>query len=131
MAKKQSLPGPRSRVARKRAGVKKSPSVAANRRNPGPITSSSPEAKTRPTSPASSVDHDLLREKSFPLVGIGASAGGLEAFTRLLENLPTDTGMAFVLVQHLSPSKDSILAELLAKATSMPVHEVRDGMVLE
>ncbi len=62
----------------------------------------------------------------FPVVGIGASAGGLEAFTKLLGNLPSDTGMAFVLIQHLSPSHESFLPEILARATSMPVVEVKD-----
>jgi two-component system CheB/CheR fusion protein len=65
------------------------------------------------------------------VVGVGASAGGLEAFTSLLEHLPPDTGMAFVLVQHLAPAKDSILAELLARTTAMPVREARDGVRVE
>src|SRR2546430_14988937 len=62
----------------------------------------------------------------FPVVCIGASAGGLEAFTQLLSALPTDTGMAFVLVSHLSPSHASHLAEILSRATRMPVNEVKD-----
>lgn len=62
----------------------------------------------------------------FSVVGIGASAGGLEAFTQLLRALPTDTGLAFVLVQHLSPTHESALAEILSRATSMPVTEVAD-----
>jgi chemotaxis response regulator CheB len=49
----------------------------------------------------------------FPVVGIVASAGGLEAFTDLIRHLPTDTGMAFVLIQHLSPNHESLLAEIL------------------
>jgi two-component system, chemotaxis family, CheB/CheR fusion protein len=61
-----------------------------------------------------------------PIVGVGASAGGLEAFTQLLKHLPTDTGMAFVLIQHLDPTHASLLTELLA--TAMPVTEVEDGM---
>jgi two-component system CheB/CheR fusion protein len=56
---------------------------------------------------------------------VGASAGGLEAFTELLIHLPGDTGMAFVLIQHLDPNHESHLAELLAKATKMPVSEVK------
>ncbi len=56
-----------------------------------------------------------------PVVGIGASAGGLEAFTQLLQNLPANTGMAFVLVQHLDPHHESILSELLSTQTQMPV----------
>jgi two-component system, chemotaxis family, CheB/CheR fusion protein len=62
---------------------------------------------------------------SFPIVGIGASAGGLEAFTELLSHLPDDTGMAFVLIQHLDPKHESHLKELLAKATKMAVAEVK------
>jgi two-component system, chemotaxis family, CheB/CheR fusion protein len=71
------------------------------------------------------------QNQSFPIVGIGASAGGLEAFTELLSHLPTDTGMAFVLVQHLSPNYKSMLSEILSRTTSMPVQEVEDGMVVE
>jgi two-component system CheB/CheR fusion protein len=62
-----------------------------------------------------------------PVVAIGASAGGLEAFTLLLKHLPADTGMAFVLVQHLDPTHTSLLGEALARATSMPVREAEDG----
>ena len=58
------------------------------------------------------------------VVGVGASAGGLEAFTDLLSNLPGDTGMAFVLIQHLDPKHDSHLTELLSKVSRMPVSEV-------
>ena len=67
----------------------------------------------------------------FPVVGIGASAGGLEAFRQLLDHLPNDTGMAFVYVQHLDPARESILAELLSGATDMPVKEVEHGMRVE
>jgi two-component system CheB/CheR fusion protein len=59
----------------------------------------------------------------FPVVGIGASAGGLEAFTHLLKAVPPDTGMAFVLIQHLAPNYPSSLAEILSRATRMPVTE--------
>jgi two-component system, chemotaxis family, CheB/CheR fusion protein len=61
-----------------------------------------------------------------PVVGIGASAGGLEAFTQMLQALPVDTGMAFVLIQHLAPTRPSLLAEILSRATRMPVVEVHD-----
>lgn len=65
---------------------------------------------------------------SFPVVGIGASAGGLEAIGELLAALPEPTGMAFLVVQHLAPAHHSLLSEILSKKTSMPVAEVRDGM---
>jgi two-component system, chemotaxis family, CheB/CheR fusion protein len=68
---------------------------------------------------------------SFPIVGIGASAGGLEAFTELLKHLPATTGMAYVLVQHLDPTHVSLLVDLLARTTSMNVREAREGMEVE
>jgi chemotaxis response regulator CheB len=64
----------------------------------------------------------------FPIVGVGASVGGLEAFTHLLENLPTNTGMGFVLVQHLDPDHNSALTQLLSRATSLPVREVTNNL---
>jgi two-component system CheB/CheR fusion protein len=64
----------------------------------------------------------------FAIVGVGASAGGLEAFSELLRALPPDTGMTFVLVLHLDPHHQSILAEVLSNRTKMPVVQVRDGM---
>jgi two-component system CheB/CheR fusion protein len=70
-------------------------------------------------------------KKGMPVVGIGASAGGLEAFKKLLEHLPVDTGMAFVLVQHLDPDHESALTEILARATKMPVREVTDKVELQ
>jgi two-component system CheB/CheR fusion protein len=65
------------------------------------------------------------RAEGIPIVGVGASAGGLEAFTELLSHLPDDTGLAFVLIQHLDPSHESHLTELLSKACKMPVCEVK------
>jgi len=66
--------------------------------------------------------------KTYPLiVGIGASAGGLEAFKTFFETMPSDSGMAFVLVQHLAPDHKSMLAEILGKTTAMPVTEAADG----
>ena len=64
----------------------------------------------------------------FPVVGVGASAGGLEAFTQLLNHLSTDTGMAFVLIQHMPASQESALSKILARETQMPVQEAQDGM---
>ena len=66
-----------------------------------------------------------------PIVGVGASAGGLEAFTKLLQALPEHTGMAFVLVQHLAPQHDSKLPDLLAKSTAMPVLEATHGLQVD
>ena len=77
------------------------------------------------------VGDSLSLEKRFPVVGIGASAGGLDAFRQLLSHLPTDTGMAFVLIQHLAPDHKSLLREILARETTMPAIEVRDRMAVE
>ena len=67
----------------------------------------------------------------FPIAGIGASAGGLEALARLLRAMPVDTGVGFVVVQHLSPSHESMLAEILSRSTTMPVIEVGDEPLVE
>ncbi|MBW4516405.1 MAG: PAS domain-containing protein [Timaviella obliquedivisa GSE-PSE-MK23-08B] len=69
-------------------------------------------------------------EAAFPVVGIAASAGGLEAFTQLLRHLPIDTGMGFVLIQHLAPDHKSLLSEILDRTTQMPVTQVEDGMAI-
>ena len=65
------------------------------------------------------------------VVGIGASAGGLDPLVRFFESLPKDTGMAFVIVQHLSPDFKSLMDELLARHTALPIHLVEDGMAVE
>lgn len=67
-----------------------------------------------------------VKENSFPVVAIGASAGGLEAMMELLKYLPVDTGMAFIYVQHLSPDHKSMLTEILSLKTSMLVQEIDD-----
>ena len=64
-------------------------------------------------------------QTDFPIVGIGASAGGLEAFEQFFTNMPPDTGMAFVLIQHLDPNHKSILTDLIRRYTKMKVVEVR------
>jgi two-component system CheB/CheR fusion protein len=66
-----------------------------------------------------------------PVVGIGGSAGGLEVFKSLLAALPADTGLAIVFIQHSDPMHHSMLAEILARATTMPVSEAADGMRVE
>jgi two-component system, chemotaxis family, CheB/CheR fusion protein len=73
----------------------------------------------------------IQSDANFPIVGVAASAGGLAAFTQLLAHLPIDTGMAFVLIQHLEPDRSSLLAEILARVTKMLVCEVQHGMRVE
>lgn len=84
--------------------------------------------KSPPEEP--SEESPVCPEKSalFSIVAIGASAGGLEAFSQLLDKLPPDTGMAFIFIQHLAPTHHSILSELLTRDTKMPVYEIKDGM---
>ena len=67
-----------------------------------------------------------VKENSFPVVAIGASAGGLEAMMELLKHLPSETGIAFIYVQHLSPDHKSMLTEILSKKTKMKVQEIDD-----
>src|SRR5699024_5132642 len=68
---------------------------------------------------------------TLPVVAIGASAGGLEQIRVLLADMPADTGAAFVVLQHLDPSRSSQLAELLERSTEVPVVEIEDGMTLD
>ncbi|HEU5190777.1 MAG TPA: chemotaxis protein CheB, partial [Methylomirabilota bacterium] len=92
-----------------------------------------PPRRAPAATPTARVEHLPAPSGSpgFPIVGIGASAGGLEAFSQLLRALPTDTGMAFVLVQHLDPQHESQLSEILARTTAMPVLTITDGLGVE
>lgn len=81
-------------------------------------------------------DDQVIREESGKdrpsfVVGVGASAGGLEALEQFFDNVPPDTGMAFVVIQHLSPDFDSLMDELLERHTKLPVRTVEDGMQVE
>ena len=73
----------------------------------------------------------IISSNLFPVIGIGASAGGLEAFRRLLKAIPETSGMAYILVQHLDPTHESILADLLQKVTKIPVQEISDNVHVE
>jgi two-component system CheB/CheR fusion protein len=76
----------------------------------------SPENTPESIAPAAlDIEQSAKTDAPFPIVGIAASAGGLEAFTGLLGHLPADTGMAFVLIQHLAPDHKSLLSEILAR----------------
>ncbi|HTS24533.1 MAG TPA: chemotaxis protein CheB [Bryobacteraceae bacterium] len=113
-------------------------SLARPRKIPRPLARNSPSATPRAKAgrkvqaEATSNAAELsVRGTPYPIVGIGASAGGFEAFRDLLKALPSDTGLALVLVQHLDPEHESMLARLLANATVMPVAEVEEGMAVE
>jgi two-component system, chemotaxis family, CheB/CheR fusion protein len=73
----------------------------------------------------------ILSTNTFPVVGVGASAGGLDAFKKLLKAIPENSGIAYVLVQHLDRNHDSLLPELLQKVTSIPVLEISDDVKVE
>ena len=65
------------------------------------------------------------------IVGIGASAGGLNALELFFDNMPADSGMAFVVIQHLSPDFKSLMSDLLSRHTRMPIHPVTEGIELQ
>jgi two-component system CheB/CheR fusion protein len=77
---------------------------------------------------------DVIKpDKEIPthIVGIGASAGGLEAIQDFFKNMPVDTGLSFIVIQHLSPDYKSLMVELLSKKTNIPVKQADDGMTVE
>ncbi len=80
---------------------------------------------------AQPVDSEEPPRLPFPVVAIGASAGGLEAFGEFFNAMPADSGMAFILIQHLPPDRESMIAEILSKRTTMPVAQVQDGMPVQ
>ncbi len=112
-------------MAKKMKGQKKHAAIAAK-----PAS----QAKGRPGFGGPAGDRaqpSVGSKQSFPIVGAGASAGGLEAFTAFLTHLPPAPGMAFVLIQHLDPKQPSQLTDLLSKATRMPVLEVKTNTPVE
>jgi two-component system CheB/CheR fusion protein len=73
----------------------------------------------------------VTQSKPVAIVGIGASAGGLDALEQFFPHLPADSGLAFVLVQHLDPNKESALVPLLQRAALVPVIRIEDHMPIE
>jgi two-component system, chemotaxis family, CheB/CheR fusion protein len=108
-ARRKPAAARRDAVAGHKDGAKVD-SDTGSRRTPGATTESKP---------------------GFAVVGIGASAGGLEAFKRLFSALPSEPGMAFVLIQHLDPTHQSLTSELLGRQTAMPVIEATDDLQIE
>ncbi len=92
---------------------------------------SAPQAGSRQPAAQSSDRVSQPKHDSFLVVALGASAGGLEAVKTLLRALPANTGMAFVLVQHLDPTHRSMLVDLLARETAMTVVQAGDQMPIE
>ncbi len=123
MAEKKNIPedvgapeSPKIKTRLNRAGSKEQEQAQQVQELSPPEKGGEPPAKTR---------------KAFPVVGIGASAGGLEALETFFSTMPADGNMAFVIIQHLSPNHKSIMGQILKKDTRMPVLEIQDGMELE
>lgn len=124
--KKKSLSKPRPSTAKPMPRATKAASKKAATK---PIASKRSSVKRKKTGTIKAVMK--TEDLDFPIVGVGASAGGLEAVSALLKRLPEDIGMAIVLVQHLAPEHQSMLAELLTRETPLPVSEILDGMMVE
>ena len=118
-------------MAKKSSG--KPPGKKAHKAAPEPsVAKAEPIPLTRTSGDSTNdVQQSRRRGTAFPIVGVGASAGGLEAFSQLLEHLPSTTGMGFVLIQHLDPTHASQLPEILARKSGMPVREVQGDTTVE
>jgi len=90
-----------------------------------------PQPEIQPERLTEPVDADQAPHLPFPVVGMGASAGGLEAYTEFFNAMRPDSGMAFVLIQHLPPERDSMMVDILSKRTAMTVQQVEDGTPVE
>ena len=114
------------------------PSPRTSQRQPRSVRAKTPQpvkfaARTAPRRRADAALRGTVRPKNdnFLVVGLGASAGGLEAVRKLLAAMPADSGMAFVLIQHLDPTHRSMLVDLLARDTAMSVLQAGDGMPIQ
>src|SRR5215472_12862482 len=112
-----------------RKGRRRSERGAASKAARARQRTGAPQEMTAPRESAEAVGGAAL--PGFPVVAVGASAGGLEAFKRFMGAMPTDSGIAFALIPHLDPSHESLMVELLAKHTRMPVHEAGQGMAMQ
>jgi two-component system CheB/CheR fusion protein len=134
MASRRSNPPEEPAARPKRSAA----TTAAGKAGAGAETRSAPAKGRKPatagkptTARAATRPEGTPGKPAFPIVGVGASAGGLETFSQLLQGLPPDTGMAYVLIQHLDPKHESMLTGLLARTTPMPVVEASDGLTVE
>lgn len=89
-----------------------------------PSNSKKPDPHTR-------IEKALISDSVFPVVGIGASAGGLDAIEKFFLNMPSDSGIAFVIIMHFDPTSKSIMVEILRRYTKMEVHQVEDGIKIK
>ena len=104
-----------------------------NKKSVKVISSKREELSDRSKSKAPAVEYAKEKKpvSGFPIVGIGASAGGLEALELFFTHMPPEAGIAFVIIQHLDPKHKSIMDDLLKRYTTMRILQVTDGMKLE
>jgi len=99
--------------------------MAKNKVDKGKLDTKTDDSQTPPeeTTPSEA--------KNFHIIGIGASAGGLEALEQLVSNMPPDSGIAFVITQHLDPTAHSSMPEILSRCTKMPARVASNGLKVE
>jgi chemotaxis response regulator CheB len=97
--------------------------------DPGVAAAATPSGA--PDEAAAPVDFAARSTLTFPVVGIGASAGGVEVFRTFFAACSPESGMAYVVIQHLSPEHESLMAEILGRCTPMPVRQIEEGMRVE
>ncbi len=112
-----------------RARSKKLQPKKAKARSPSPNETPS-KAKQKKAIPSAQTRKEM-ESYSFPIVGIGASAGGLEAFELFVSNIPNNSGMAYIIIQHQDPKHKSIVVDILRSHTLIPVYEIRENMKIE
>ncbi len=121
--KKQS----RRPAQKKRRAQEKRPAPQSAEQAPAAVPAEQLEEPQAVAAPAAGSE----RQEGLPVVGVGASAGGLDALKRFLTAMPGDTGIAFVLIPHLDPTHQSLMVELLGRHTPMPVVEAKEGMPVQ
>jgi two-component system CheB/CheR fusion protein len=132
MAQKETPP---KKTAPKENAQEGTPQESTGQVKAGPPALSEPDSQHKALPAQQPAKVPKKESKAFPVVGIGASAGGLEPLEAFFANIPTDKltdlNMAFVVLQHLSPNHKSIIGEILKKDTDLPINEIRDGMNVE
>lgn len=135
MAKKKTIKRKtaKKKTAAKRSGAKSStsPSESGKAADKPKKTAKTKAKKSTAAKQPKRQKANTASQPNFPVVGIGASAGGLEALQEFVEHLPTDTGMAFIVVTHQHPGHTSLLPELLGRKANVPVVEATDGVQLQ
>ncbi|MGH8202445.1 MAG: chemotaxis protein CheB, partial [Steroidobacteraceae bacterium] len=86
----------------------------------------SPTPSGDPDEASAPIDQSVRAKLAFPVVGIGASAGGVEALRQFFGATPAHSGLAFVVIVHLSPEHESLMADILGRCTTMPVRQIED-----